>query len=75
MEAVTCIDPPYCCENWLVTHRVKTNDIIGVYMRDSGNNDPLYSLDEDAPGHNIHQYVDIDDCNRKGASKHLCWQM
>ena len=59
-------NPPYCCENLTVMHAIEKNDIIGVCMRDSGNHDPLYTLDADAPGQKVYQYVDTDDCNKKG---------
>ena len=59
-------DPPYCCENFTVAHAIEKNDIIGVCMRDAGKHDPLYSLDAAAPGQKVYQYMDTDDCNKKG---------
>ena len=59
-------DPPYCCETLRVAYPVEKNDVIGVCMRDAGKHDPLYSLDSNAPGYTVYQYLDTDDCNKKG---------
>ena len=63
-------DPPLCCETLTLTgndmYQIQKNDIIGVCMRDAGKYDPLYSLDEDAPGHTVYQYPSTDDCNKAG---------
>ena len=55
-------DPPFCCENITINGQVQKNDIIGVCMRNVGNSDPLFSLDEDAPGHTVYHYPNTDDC-------------
>lgn len=59
--------PPFCCETLMISHQIQKNDIIGACMTDTGNYNPLYSIDEDAPqNYTVYQYSHTDDCRGDG---------
>lgn len=59
-------NPPFCCEDRMVSHQIEKNDIIGVCMRDSKGHDPLFVLDEGAPAnYTLYDFPDTTDCNNR----------
>ena len=60
-------NPPYCCESFRVNHPIEKNDVIGVCMRETGNFDPLFSVDSNATGYSVYRYVNTNDCDGRGS--------